>query len=460
MADNNNAAMNDRRCSKQRKQKRKYVTSSNSSSSKKNSKTDPHHNPTTGRPSWNNRNISIPRHRPAILVSCDPTRELKCRREFLQILRHDWDVTTMMTRMTTADEKEDVVAAPPTTAETKPVAARKLTLDQELQQLRQRQPEGTVGPNQNKKTNNNNDTNGPFTAYDTGCKGSVLIVCTAAEPANDEPPQRRQKTNDTMNNAGQQHVDVTNDTTTTTTTEEKTYGAAKGKSDTNESPGDPFTASKKDGIEDDDDDHEHDDDNDDDDGAKASALPFRYRWDPVAAVDRIVAEMAKPSSTYPDSRYCTKITPFQTIIKADLVTIAQAVTRLIARFQQEQQQDQQHPSVSSNDNNIVNHGAATTTTTTPAAAATTTTTTFAIRIHRRLGSDHVTRNDLIAHVAAIVPSDWQVQLLNPKVMIWIEIIKTMAGVSILSNPIYNLTTIRERRSEAAAAIAAAGTTVP
>lgn len=382
---NNSDHNNSKRCRSKRKQKRKYVSGSDSSKS------------------------AIPRGLPSILVSCDPTRELKCRREFLEILRHDWEITTTTAVATTTTATSASCCSEPA------VLPPKLTLNQELEQIK-------------RQHNNNEETHdGPFTVYDTGCKGSVLIVCTGAKPMVVLPPRSSKDTNladphkRPKPNADQ--GTVVDDSTATSklavTTREFMERAAKDDDDHSPPDATPMALAPSTGTT----------TKQQPTRNETTTTVVKVAWNPVDAVKRIVAEMVKPTSTYPDSRFCSKITPLQIIILADLDRIAQAVEQLIIG----QRYLKQYSSAASIE------GATN--------VDKVTTTTFAIRIHRRLGSDHITRNDIITKIAPLVPSHWQAQLTNPEIIIWIEIIKTMAGVSILTIPIPNLTQLRERRCQ-------------
>lgn len=282
----------------------------------------------------------IPRGQPSILVSCDPSRELKCKREFLEILRHDWEVSI------SSKTQND-----------------KLTLDQELAQLQQ-------------------PPDGPFTAFETGCKGAIIIVCTQCKPIVSLPPRNYEKLEKGVDADATKRAKVDGEAKPTT---------AEVTNHVIDDDASPVKAGKGTGVSD-------------------------IHWDPIAAVHRITAEMVKAKSTYPDSRFCTKITPLQSLVYADMDKIEHIVTQLLI---QQDRIDQ------------------------PA--------TFAIRIHRRLGGQTTSRDEIIAKIGNVVAKmapQWTVDLKDPNITVWIEIVKTLAGISLLASPIQNLTALREQRSKA------------
>jgi THUMP domain len=141
-------------------------------------------------------------------------------------------------------------------------------------------------------------------------------------------------------------------------------------------------------------------------------------WDPVLAVHRIAQDMTEKAPVYTSSRFITRMIPIQTTCYAtiaDIVMAAQALLQPIVDSQShltvsgETSGDSFPPSVRSH--------------------------TFAIHEKRRFCSQ-MKREPLITAVGNMVgevtrKKPWTVQLTNPDYTIWIEICKTLAGISIL-----------------------------
>lgn len=110
---------------------------------------------------------------PGMLLTCETGRETKCQREGLEILMHYYngrDGNEDNDSANTADSSQ----VPPT------VDSKPLSLEEELKQLQQ--------SNKNKKKNkNSNDQTDPLQVYDTGCRGTVFLVCTLPDSQLIEP---------------------------------------------------------------------------------------------------------------------------------------------------------------------------------------------------------------------------------------------------------------------------------
>jgi tRNA acetyltransferase TAN1 len=85
---------------------------------------------------------------PGMLLTCETGRESKCRREGLEILNYYWNVNSIAH----AETEDD---------------ATSLSLEEELKQLQQ---QGHKDTDQSRKE--------PFHVYDTGCRGTVFVICT------------------------------------------------------------------------------------------------------------------------------------------------------------------------------------------------------------------------------------------------------------------------------------------
>ena len=113
---------------------------------------------------------------PGIVLTCESGREIKCEREALDILQHDWDINVVTVKE----------------------SGKSTSLDDELEKLK------------------GSKIVSPFSVYATGCRGMVVILCTdcrlIVEPL--------EKTGDKEHNG--RHLDAS-----TTVTETEECGAAK-----------------------------------------------------------------------------------------------------------------------------------------------------------------------------------------------------------------------------------------
>ena len=142
-------------------------------------------------------------------------------------------------------------------------------------------------------------------------------------------------------------------------------------------------------------------------------------WDPILAVQRIAHDMTETSPLYTSSRFITRMIPIQMTCYATIDDIVPAVQTLLQRILT---LEISPPSPTS--------GACS-----GASKPLTASHTFAIHEKRRFCS-HLKREPLITAVGNMVgtitkENPWTVDLTNPDFTIWIEICKTLAGVSIL-----------------------------
>ena len=107
---------------------------------------------------------------PGILMTCETGRETKCEREGIDILNHYSSSASCspLTEQQQQQPKDDDSSENKTTKTTETTTtSTKLSLEEELKMLRQQQksPKKRGG--------------GMFQVYETGCRGSVFVMCTS-----------------------------------------------------------------------------------------------------------------------------------------------------------------------------------------------------------------------------------------------------------------------------------------
>ena len=95
---------------------------------------------------------------PGILMTCETGRETKCEREGIDIMNHYSSSSTEQQQQQQDGSSENETTTTTTT--------KKLSLEEELKMLRQQQKS-------HKKRGG-----GMFQVYETGCRGSVFVMCT------------------------------------------------------------------------------------------------------------------------------------------------------------------------------------------------------------------------------------------------------------------------------------------
>jgi tRNA(Ser,Leu) C12 N-acetylase TAN1 len=323
-----------------------------------------------------------PRGAPGILMTCETMRERKCQQEGLDILRHYWD-------------SHDKVAAEADSESTPAPAesAKPQSLEEEIEAL--------------KKANKKPAADDPFGIYETGCRGTVFVLCTLPGCPLIPPIQP-------MSIDGTVHQKKS---------AENEAGDVPAKKQRLES-GSGSNAHKDDGSEQPPVNH------------ASIANPV---WDPLYAVRSIVQDLEQsvsaPStaiqSGIPSSRFVTRMIPIQATCFASLDEIQQTVRALL---------DQAVEAL-------------------PAKSPETPPPTFCVNVKRR-NCGHLTREAIIDTVVEVVDQatkaePWKVNLRQADYNIWIEICKTLTGVSIIPSSFqsmsrnFNLAEIRERVGVAA-----------
>jgi tRNA(Ser,Leu) C12 N-acetylase TAN1 len=277
-----------------------------------------------------------------VLLTCETGKERRCRLEALDILQY------YLTRNTTQQEHD------------------KLSLDQELALLKE-------------KTNMSDI---PFQMFDTGCKGTVFLVCTLPGAQLIEPLKQSlivKEDSCFANDDDSLEVSTTKkqrpndksaaDETFTSSTALPSSVAVVDSSTTN--------------------------------NPSSNNMP----WDPLETVANIIRDMQQEASdgkasSIPSSRFISRIIPMQATCFANAQEIQHVVKALLQRLSSQL-------------------------TTRPA--------TFAVQAKSR-HCTHLSRMEIVGAVATQVDectTHWTVQLTQPDYAVVVEVCKTLCGVSIL-----------------------------
>jgi tRNA(Ser,Leu) C12 N-acetylase TAN1 len=331
-----------------------------------------------------------PRGAPGILMTCETSRERKCQNEGLDILRYYWD------SQHAANVAEGVVAEADSVVA--PAESEKLqSLEEEIEAL--------------KKANRKPAADDPFGVYETGCRGTVFVLCTLPGcPL--IPPIQPTRIDGSLH----------------------TKKGAGGGKDEGDGP------SKKQRLE---------------EGAEkdhiAQESPVVVHssianpvWDPLDSVRSIIGDLERSVSSpntasqsgIPSSRYVTRMIPIQATCFASLEEIQQTVRALLDQVLEALPAKSKSTETSAS-----------------------TSTSFCVQVKRR-NCGHVTRDQIIDTVGGVVEQatkedPWKVNLRQPDYTVWIEICKTLTGVSIFPSSVqnmsrnFNLAEIREQVGVAA-----------
>jgi tRNA acetyltransferase TAN1 len=333
-----------------------------------------------------------------ILLTCDTGREAKARREGLAILQQDWEqnyVATPSIPSYIAESHDNAHRSEPTT---KPSSD---SLDTELEQLR-RTGTSTIAPS--------------FAVYETGCKGTVLILCTAgrlivpprskSDTGGVEPnPPKKPKLDTLAEDAAASPPSVT---------EDKTNEEAQA------SNGDLTHGSIQ--------------------TSAACVSVSRADWDPFDVVRRVVQDMENGANTLTSSRFITRMIPMQASCYTSIEDIQHAVEKLLEPIVAIQAK--QSPTASSASSGVARVP------------------TFAVQEKRRFCS-HIKHDQIVDAIGAVVDrvtnAGWKVNLTSPDYTLWIEVCKNVTGVSVvplhdLKPKNFNLAEFRDSLAAAAAAV--------
>jgi len=362
---------------------------------------------------------------PGVLLTCETFRELKCQREGIDVLQYYMGkekIDNTNTNQTTTkdddtnDGSNDGKRKSDGEDDTSNNKSDKLDLDQELEQLRQQNSKG--------KNSGSNQQHTDLCVYDTGCRGTVLLLCTLPDcqlippitkgnghvAAEDEAAGD----NGTLDDVAAED-EAAGDTSALDDKKKRKQDLEKNddfkESETNQDGGGvvakscidtPSSRQEQTSI-----DEANNDKVIDTKDAVRECVDKGSGWDPVTVIETILKGTTDGTNREaPSSRFVTRMIPLQSTCFASMDEICETTKFLLQRFlykmEKKQEKDKQ------------------------------TTTTFGIYVKRR-SCGHLTTNAIIqslgAQVAALAPS-WKVDLTAPTVKIWVEICRTTAGVSI------------------------------
>ncbi|KAG7336587.1 THUMP domain containing protein [Nitzschia inconspicua] len=347
--------------------------------------------PTTTSASSYSSRTNPKRGGPGILFTCETTREVKCQREGLEILEY---YLQSMNRGNDDDDDKDnrgvaATALPSTVVDnddddnknTKPSPSSSvpLSLEEELKQLKSK---ASKGGNYNYDNNGNKSS---FGVYDTGCRGSVFVICTLPNCELIEPIQTEyQKAKILAEQQQKNDDDMTNDRTkaaTTTTNDEESESNNKNNNNDQDVP-----TKKKPKI---------------DKVSTKETSVIATPWDPIATVDAILADRTSGKSNVgiPSSRFITRIIPIQATCFASEEELRLTCENLLPKYLPKD------------------------------------TKTFAIVMKRR-NCERLKRDaiiDIIANIVVGLVPKCKAQMDKPEITITVEICRTLCGISVVKN---------------------------
>jgi tRNA acetyltransferase TAN1 len=286
---------------------------------------------------------------PGILLTCETTREVKCQREGLEILNYYLQsMQESDEQASSAPDKKDSISNAP------------LSLEEELKQLQSKS-----------STENDAKSSSAFAVYNTGCRGSVMVVCTLPGCELIDPIQTEYKKAKLLEQEG---------------------GQTKGDDDDKEQDGkETNEPNKKPKTE---------ESNDQRSPPTTGTSETELVWDPVATVDAILADrVSKKNIAAPSSRFVTRVIPIQATCFASEEELRLTCQQLLPKYLPRD------------------------------------TKSFAIVMKRRncqgLKRDQVI--DTIATIVLELVPNCKVQLDQPDITIMVEICRTLCGVSVLKN---------------------------
>ena len=331
---------------------------------------------------------------PGILWTCETGRERKCLHQGLEILQHYLE--DHRTELGSSTSQETAKADDDDASEEATKKKTKLSFEEELALLKNPKSPNT-SQNSNNTTTRLSDI--PFQSYDTGCRGSVFVLCTMPGCSIVKPPPHSSKTTEEEKDDDKEAASVGDTDKDDTKTEQVS------------------TDLKQDNVQDD------------------GALP---PWDPVQTVSAVLLALrhdGKNTSSYvPSSRFILRMIPIQATCFTGIDEIVFLVEGLVKRYM-----SAKGPNPKERPRNDDTHKTATT---------------FAVHVKKR-HCTHIRTQTIIESIVKQIgqSTNWKVDLKDPDATIWVEICQSICGISVLPSSLtktannFNLQAIAEKARE-------------
>lgn len=313
---------------------------------------------------------------PGVLLTCEAGNEIKCEREGRDMLRYYLD--------------QDKAA----TTNASSVSVR-LSLEQELALLQQQQHQFV-------------QRDGPFQLFDTGCGGTVFLMYSDQQNKNETKQPKSPESDPAAQEEGVTPKRIRTDKLEKDTTLEKTIPKEQDIKKVN--------------------DEEQEQGNTATDIHRSTKIKDGIAWDPVVVVKSIARDIASPLVAYdiPASRFVTRMIPIQITCFASLKELEMVLAHLLVMKESNELTETANKK-NKDDDDADN------------SSSNNTTPTFRIHIKKRQ-CNHISSQQFIETAAPLVmkTKGWKVQLNDPDFVIWIEVCKTLMGVSVLERSDINV----------------------
>lgn len=331
---------------------------------------------------------------PGIIITCESGRDFKAKREGIEILRYYYNLAKGNTGSN--DEIKDQPAATELAAgkgkpEGEPTSEdppkRELTLEDELNQLKS---ENALDKSAQHHSNRGR-RHGPFAVYDTGCKGTIFVMCTAPD-CSFIPKLKNLKDGAKGKEGGDDdHDEPSNKKAKTVPTEEESQLA-------------PSEETKK---------------QDTNEGNEIQNVTAK--WDPVNTIRSVLGDIQKELDTgktnpeIPSSRFISRMIPMQATCFASIEEITATFRLLLEHvtLPKIEKQKAHQKSEAKSEGPI----------------------SFGIKFKKR-NCGNVTRDQVIDGIVLQVDEatneGWKVNLDKPDYRVEVQICKTLCGMSILA----------------------------
>jgi len=346
---------------------------------------------------------------PAMIITCETGRDGKAKREGMDMIRYYYNQQQSSSSSNVNGNDLEVVENVSVNTKPEPAVSTLekaeegtesstekfkdkavLSLDNELALLKSdNNSNASKGGSVRRKNDYSSQRNGPFSVYETGCRGTVFVMCT--HPNCSLIPK--------VNTSQPGETEEEGPTKKKTKTEEVAQSDSTGKGDAAAAATTTTTESC---------------------GMHNNGCP---PWDPVAALRQIMKDIheecqtGKSKNGAPASRFVTRMLPVQATCFASLEEITATFRALLDHVLLPKLRQQQQQTISSNNDTA------------------TSTTTFGIRFKKR-NCGNVNRDQVIDAIVLQVDDatkeTWKVDLDKPDYRVEVQICKTLCGISILN----------------------------